>query len=151
MKPRGAFAMNSRLRLQVGAFLLAVGVLMLGTRIEAHHSFGAEYDGEKPITLKGAITKIEWANPHCHIYLDVREANGTVKPWKFEGYPPNVLARTGFKKDVTLKVGDTITVFAWLARNGTALAHAREITFADGKKLYFGPPAGTGEGNAVLP
>jgi hypothetical protein len=136
------------------AFLVAVCVLISGARIEldgAHHSFGAEYDGDKPITIKGAITKIEWANPHCHVYLDVKEANGTVKSWKIEGYPPNVLARTGFKKDVTLKVGDTISMFAWLARNGTALAHGREITFADGKKLYYGPPAGTGEGPAVLP
>jgi hypothetical protein len=132
-------------------FLTAVCALMGGARIEAHHSFGAEYDAEKPITLKGAITKIEWANPHCHIYLDSKEANGTVKNWKIEGYPPNVLARTGFKKDVTLKVGDTVTIFAWLARNGMALAHGREITFTDGKKLYYGPPAGTGEGTALVP
>jgi len=119
--------------------------------MEAHHSFGAEYDADKPITFKGVITKVEWTNPHCHLYLDIKEPNGTVTNWKVEGYPPNVLARTGFKKDVTLKPGDTVTVFAWLARNGTALAHARELTFADGKKLYFGPPAGTGEGNAVVP
>src|SRR6186997_2403718 len=134
------------MRVRIGVFLVAVCVLILGTRMEAHHSFGAEYDADKPITIKGAITKIEWANPHCHLYLDVREPNGTVTNWKVEGYPPNVLARTGFKKDVTLKPGDTITIFAWKARNGTALAHARELTFADGKKLYFGPPAGTGEG-----
>ena len=143
--------MNLRLSVRVGAFVLAVCVLILETRIEAHHSFGAEYDADKQITLKGVITKIEWANPHCHIYLDIKDANGTVKNWKFEGYPPNVLARTGFRKDVTLKVGDTLTVFAWQARNVPALAHAREVTLADGKKLYFGPPAGTGEGNAVLP
>jgi len=139
------------MRVRNGVFLAAVCVLILGTRTDAHHSFGAEYDGDKPITVKGVITKIEWANPHCHLYLDVKEPNGAVKNWKLEGYPPNVLARTGFKKDVTLKVGDAITVFAWRARNGTALAHAREVTFADGKKLYFGPPAGTGEGAAVLP
>ena len=119
--------------------------------INAHHSFGAEYDANKPITLKGAITKIEWANPHCHVYIDVKEANGTVKNWKIEGYPPNVLARTGFKKDVTLKAGDAISIFAWLARDGSALAHGREVTLADGKRLFIGPPAGTGEGTAVLP
>jgi hypothetical protein len=140
--------MKTSSRLTVAALLLAVS--MLGSRIEAHHSFGAEYDGEKPVTLTGVITKVEWTNPHCHIYLDIKEANGGVKNWKFEGFPPNVLARTGFKKDVTLKVGDTITVFAWQARIGPGLAHAREITLADGTKRYFGPPAGTGEGNAVL-
>ena len=134
--------------------LVAAAVVLCTTgaaSINAHHSFGAEYDGNKPITLKGAITKIEWANPHCHVYIDVKDANGTVKNWKIEGYPPNVLARTGFKKDVTLKAGDTISVFAWLARDGSALAHGREVTLADGKRLFIGPPAGTGEGTAILP
>jgi hypothetical protein len=138
-------------RFRSGAFLLAVCLLSPAARVSAHHSFGAEYDADKPITLKGTITKVEWANPHCHMYLDVKEPGGASKNWKLEGYPPNVLSRTGFTKDVTLKPGDTITVFAWLARNGTALAHAREITFADGKRLYFGPPAGTGEGAAIIP
>ncbi len=137
-------------KFHVGAFLVTVCLLIMPARGGGHHSFGAEYDAEKPITLKGVISKVEWANPHCHMYLDVKDADG-VKTWKLEGYPPNVLARTGFTKDVTLKPGATITVFAWLARNGTALAHAREITFADGKKLYFGPPAGTGEGGAIVP
>ena len=143
--------MKSKLKVRVSAVLLAACVLIVGIRLEAHHSFGAEYDADKPITLKGVITRIEWSNPHSHIYLDIKEANGAVKNWKFEGYPPNVLARTGFKKDVTLKVGDTLTIFAWQARSGPGLAHAREITLADGKKLYFGPPAGTGEGNPIVP
>jgi len=121
-----------------------------GVKIEAHHSFGAEFDGDKPITLKGVITKVEWANPHCHFYMDVKESNGKTTNWKFEGFPPNVLARTGFKKDVTLKPGDAVTVFAWRARDGSNLAHARELTLADGHRLFFGPPAGTGEGNPVL-
>src|SRR5262245_12606001 len=120
------------------ALVLASCVLLGGLRLDGHHSFGAEYDGNKPITLNGVITKIEWANPHCHIYLDVTDAGGKVTNWKFEGYPPNVLARTGFKKDVTLKLGDTITVFAWLARDGTPLAHARELTLANGNRLFFG-------------
>lgn len=141
--------MKSNLRVHASAVLLAACVLIVGARLEAHHSFGAEYDANKPITIKGVITKIEWSNPHCHIYLDVKEANGEVKNWKFEGYPPNVLARTGFKKDVTIKVGDSLTIFAWQARSGPGLAHARELTLANGKKLYFGPPAGTGEGGPV--
>jgi hypothetical protein len=125
-------------------------LLLLGVRGYAHHSFGAEFDGTKPITLKGVITKVEWANPHCHFYMDVKDPAGKTTNWKFEGFPPNVLSRTGFKKDVTLKVGDTLTVFAWRARDGSALAHAREVTLADGKRLFFGPPAGTGEGNPVV-
>jgi hypothetical protein len=114
----------------------------------AHHSFAAEYDGEKPITLKGVITKVEWENPHMHFYLDVTDEKGKVEEWKFEGFPPNMLVRQGWKRDVTLKTGDSITVFAWRARNGQNLAHSREITMADGKKILSGPPAaGIGGGN----
>jgi hypothetical protein len=115
----------------------------------AHHSFGAEYDANKPITLTGVVTKIDWMNPHSFFYLDVTDSNGAVANWKFEGYPPNVLYRTGWKRDVTMKPGDTITVFGWRARDGTNWAHSREITFKDGKKLYFGPPSGTGDGGNV--
>ena len=113
----------------------------------AHHSFAAEYDGEKPITLKGVVTKVEWENPHMHFYLNVTDDKGKVEEWKFEGFPPNMLVRQGWKRDVTLKQGDAITVFAWKARNGANLAHSREITLADGKKIFSGPPAGTGGGN----
>ncbi len=116
----------------------------------AHHSFGAEYDVNKPITLTGVVTKVEWTNPHSHFFMDVKDDKGAVVNWKFEGYPPGVLYRTGWKKD-TFKVGDTITVFAWRARDGTAWAHSREVTFQDGKKLFFGPPAGTGDGGDTPP
>jgi len=112
----------------------------------AHHSFGAEYDVNQPITLTGVITKIEWTNPHSFFYMDVADKAGKVANWKFEGYGPGVLYRLGWKKDVTMKPGDRITVFAWRARDGTNWAHSREITLADGKKLMFGPPAGTGDG-----
>ena len=112
----------------------------------AHHSFGAEYDVNQPITLTGVITKIEWTNPHSFFYIDVTDKAGKVANWKLEGYGPGVLYRIGWKKDVTMKPGDRITVFGWRARDGTNWAHSREITLADGKKLMFGPPAGTGDG-----
>jgi Family of unknown function (DUF6152) len=124
------------------AFFAAV--LMAAAPAFAHHSFAAEYDGEKPITLKGVVTKVEWENPHMHFLLDVTDDKGKVEEWKFEGFPPNMLVRQGWKRDVTLKVGDTVTVFAWKARNGLNQAHSREITLADGKKIFSGPPAGTG-------
>jgi len=122
-------------------------VLIAAAPAFAHHSFAAEYDGEKPITLKGVVTKVEWENPHMHFYLNVTDDKGKVEEWKFEGFPPNMLVRQGWKRDVTLKQGDTVTVFAWKARNGANLAHSREITLADGKKIFSGPPAGTGGGN----
>jgi hypothetical protein len=110
----------------------------------AHHSFSAEYDGNKPITLKGVVTKVDWTNPHMHFYLDVSTEAGEVEHWKFEGFPPNMLVRQGWKRDVTLKPGDTVTVYAWLARDGSKLAHSRQVTFADGTKRYSGPPGGVG-------
>jgi len=92
------------------------------------------------------ITKVEWTNPHSHFYLDVKDEKGNIVNWKWEGYNPAVLQRIGWKKDVTLKPGATITVFGWRARDGGNWAHAREITLPGGNKLFFGPPAGTGDG-----
>jgi len=97
---------------------LAVALLFLATALLAHHSFGAEYDATKPVTLTGVITKIDWTNPHSYFFLDVKDDKGKVANWKLEGYPPSVLSRTGWKKDVTMKVGDTVTVFGWHARDG---------------------------------
>jgi Family of unknown function (DUF6152) len=132
--------------------LLLTFVLTLAVPlVQAHHSFGAEYDANKPITISGVVTKVDWTNPHSYFFLDVTDAKGTVANWKFEGYPPNVLYRTGWKRAVTLKPGDQITVFGWLARDGSNWAHSREVTFADGKKLFFGPPAGTGDGGSTPP
>ncbi|MEP7353310.1 MAG: DUF6152 family protein [Acidobacteriota bacterium] len=125
-------------------------VLLIGSITAfAHHSFGAEYDATKPVTITGVITKAEWSNPHCYVFMDVKDSQGKVANWKFEGYPPGVLVRTGWKKDVTMKVGDTITIYGWHARDGTNWAHGREFTFSNGKHLFFGPPAGTGDGGAT--
>jgi hypothetical protein len=125
---------------------LAATLCFAAVPLLAHHSFGAEYDADKPVTITGVVTNIEWTNPHSHFFLDVKDDKGNLVNWKFEGYPPVVLYRTGWRKDITMKVGDTVTVFDWQARDGTKWAHSREITFADGKKLFFGPPAGTGDG-----
>jgi hypothetical protein len=114
-----------------------------------HHSFGAEYDVTKPVTLTGVVTKIEWTNPHSYFYVDVKDSKGAVVNWKLEGYPPSVLSRTGWKKGVTMKEGDTVTVMGWHARDGSNLAHSREVTVPGGNKLFFGPPAGTGDGGAT--
>jgi len=110
----------------------------------AHHSFAAEYDASQPVTVTGTIKKVEWTNPHIHFYMDVKDAAGAVKEWKFEGYPPNMLVRQGWKRDVTLKPGDAVTVFGWRSRLEPTFGAAREITFADGHKMAAGPPGGTG-------
>jgi hypothetical protein len=115
----------------------------------AHHSFGAEYDANQPITLTGVITKIEWTNPHSYIFMDVTDKNGKVAGWKLEGYGPGILHRIGWNKDSTMKPGDRITVSGWRARDGSNWGHSREITLPSGKKMMFGPPSGTGDGGAT--
>jgi len=128
---------------------LAGTLLWLAVPLLAHHSFGAEYDANKPVTLTGIVTRIDWTNPHSYFFLDVTDGNGHVENWKLEGYPPTALYRTGWTRNVTMKAGDKVTVFGWRSRDDSNLAHSREVTFADGKKLFFGPPAGTGDGGST--
>jgi V8-like Glu-specific endopeptidase len=128
--------------------LLAV-MTLLAIPLAAHHSFGLEYDATKPITLTGVVTKIEWTNPHSYVQIDVKDDKGNVSSWRFEGYGPGVLYRTGWKRDVSMKAGDTVTVKGWRARDGTNWGHSREVTLASGQKLFFGPPAGTGDGGSA--
>jgi hypothetical protein len=132
----------------IGVCLTALAWVLASPAL-AHHSFGAEFDANKPITLTGVVKKVEWTNPHSHFSLEVKDEKGRTALWQLTGYTVNALYRTGWKKDVTMKVGDTVTISGWRARDGSNSAHAREVTFADGKKLFYGPPAGTGEGGAT--
>ena len=113
-------------------------LLVLAAAAFAHHSFASEYDGTKPVTLKGTVTKIDWKNPYIYIFMDVADASGKFVNWAFEGYPPNTLRRVGFSRDL-LKVGDAISVSGWPARDGSNQFAGREITWADGKKFFVGP------------
>jgi hypothetical protein len=131
--------------------LLALVPGLFAAPLLAHHSFGAEYDANKPVVLTGVVTRIEWTNPHSHFYLDVKDERGRLSNWRFEGYTVNALYRTGWKKDVSMRVGDRVTVMGWRARDGSTAAHAREVTLSNGKKLFYGPPAGTGDGGSVPP
>jgi len=130
--------------------LIALVALVAPPPARAHHSFGVVYDANQPITLTGTVTKLEWTNPHAHLLIDVKDSSGKVVSWTLEGYPATVLSRTGWKRDETVKPGDTITIFGWKARDGSPLAHLRQATLPDGRKLFFGPPAGTGEGAAAV-
>lgn len=116
----------------------------LSCAAHAHHSFAAVFDGDKDVTLTGTVTSVEWTNPHMHFSIAVTAEDGADTEWRFEGFPPNMLVRQGWRRDVTLKPGDTVTVFGWQARTEPHLGAARHVTFADGRKLAAGPPAGTG-------
>ena len=127
-------------------------LLFAAAPVFGHHSFGAEYDSTKPVTVTGVITVIQWTNPHFYFFMDVKDKSGEVANWKFEGYPPVVLNRIGWKKTETMLPGDTVTVFGWRARDGTNWGHSRTVTFAkNGKKLESGPPAGNGDGGSTPP
>jgi len=109
--------------------LLAV-VLMAGaaTAIQAHHSFAAQYDSNKPVNMAGVVTKVEWTNPHVYIYVDVTDAaTKKVSNWSFEMGPPHMLQKAGWKRN-DLKIGEEVAVDGWLARDGSNSANARRVT-----------------------
>ena len=106
----------------------------------AHHSFDAEYDRTKQRDFKGTITKVEWMNPHARFYVDVSGADGRVTNWEFELGSPNGLMRRGWTRQ-SLKKGDSVTVMANLAKDGSNLANARTVTMADGKQVFAGSSA----------
>jgi len=125
------------------SLLMAAGVLVLAAAsVSAHHAFAAEFDANKPITLKGTVTKMEWINPHSWIHLDVKGPDGKVVSWMVEGGAPNALLRRGFTKD-SLPAGTMILVEGFQAKNGTHKANGRDLTLPDGKKLFVGS-SGTG-------
>ena len=123
------------------AMCAVVATLISATPATAHHSFSAEYDATTMVTLNGVVGKVEWANPHVHIYVDVKDESGKVTTWNMEGAPPNWLIRTGFTRDI-VNVGDAITITSFAARDNSTRASRCEITTADGKKYKFG---GAGE------
>ncbi len=126
--------------------VLSVGLLVSGVRLVAHHSFSAEYDANKPITLKGAVTKLEWTNPHVWIYVDVKDESGKVTGWECELGSPNLLMRSGWTSK-SLKVGDQITVEAFLAKDGSKMANVQLVTMSDGRQVF----AGSSSGNTPIP
>jgi hypothetical protein len=112
-------------------------MLLCSAPVAGHHSFAAEYDGNKPITLRGTVVKMEWINPHAWIHVDVKEANGTVTRWMIEGAAPNALIRRGWNRN-SLQPGVEITIEGYLAKDGSKMANGREMTLPDGRRLFAG-------------
>jgi hypothetical protein len=121
-------------RFALVAFALAS---LATTAVYAHHSFAAEYDANKPITIKGKFTKMDWVNPHSWVYLDVVGTDGKVENWACETAPPNGLYRRGWRKS-SLKEGDEITVEGFMAKDGSHTMNARSLLTAEGKRLFAG-------------
>ena len=124
------------MKIKVVALTVAVGFMLATASAIAHHSFAAEFDASKPLTLKGVVTKIEWMNPHTYFYLDVQGADGKVLNWGMEMGSPNGLMRQGWTRN-TLKIGDEITVEGSQAKDGANVGNARVVVLtATGKRLF---------------
>src|SRR5258706_2441227 len=132
-----AIAMKARFALFVACLGLAAGAPLV-----AHHSFAAEFDARKAIRVTGTLTKLEWTNPHTYFYLDVKDDKGAVASWTCEAGSPGALSRRGFKRG-DLKIGDTIIVDGYRAKDGSRLMDARRVTLPDGR-VVSGAAAGDG-------
>ena len=119
--------------------LLAISCIALAAalRLFAHHSFAAEFDATKRVTLKGTVTKVDWRNPHIYVYLNVKDDTGKVTEWACEGGPPNVLLRQGWTRS-SVKEGDQVTIDGAVAKDGSKRCNSRSVDLADGRKVFAG-------------
>lgn len=129
------------MRAKFGVSAMVVGLVVSPGPVLAHHSFAAEYDANKPVTLKGTVTKIEWMNPHARFYVDVKDEKGARTNWNLELASPNALVRRGWTRK-SLNVGDEVTVQGSLAKDGSKMANARLVTLGDGRQVFAASSGG---------
>jgi hypothetical protein len=125
--------------------LLTAGVLCAGQRALAHHAFAAEYDVDKPLTLTGTLSKMEWVNPHGWLHMDVKGPDGTVKQWTIETSGPNQMSRRGLKK-TDFVAGMPLVVKGYQGKKEPTLANGRTLVLADGRSFYIGSVGGPNDG-----
>jgi hypothetical protein len=119
------------------AMLAAATTLLAAASASAHHSFAAEFDRDKPVTVTGTVTKVEWMNPHARFYIDAQDESGKIVNWDFELASPNGLMRRGWNRN-SMKQGDVVTVTGHRAKNNPLVGNASTVTLADGKRLFAG-------------
>ena len=123
------------------ALIAIASIVASSGNLVAHHSFAAQYDANKPVTLKGTVSKVEWTNPHARFYVDVRDEKGVLTNWNLELASPNVLVRNGWSRK-SLNVGDEVVVEGSLAKDGSKMANARVVLLADGRRVFAGSSGG---------
>jgi Family of unknown function (DUF6152) len=125
------------MRTKLGVAVALIGLLAAAAPVLAHHAFAAEFDQNKPVTLRGTVTKMDWVNPHSWLYIDVKDAAGKTENWAIECGPPNSLLRAGWNK-TSVTAGTEVVVEGFRAKNGTPVANGRNVALPDGKKLFVG-------------
>ena len=126
-----------KLNIGIAICSMSLGLCGWASAVSAHHAFAAEFDANKPVNFKGTITRMEWVNPHTWMHITVKNASGATETWAIEAGTPNVLFRRGFTRD-TLKIGTEVVVDGYRAKDGSRRANGRDVTFADGRKLFLG-------------